>query len=208
MPEIDADRDRSGGRNTVLAVTVAVIFLAVLGSSVGFILGSDRRDGPGDPLGGQTALPTSTPTATSGSGGSTPPDGPTGGTTTRTRTQTATRSYGPPKRDACPQQTAEAVGAGSSDALNLVLYVRTARSEAWICQYQGRTFYQGHLRGRSFPAATSDTSILVNNVRYEAGVHAATNGTTVYYVSPERLRIETDGKETFNETVEDYYGGG
>jgi hypothetical protein len=209
MSDIDADHDQPRSRHAMVAVILAVVFLAILGSSVGYLLGSDKRDQGNKVAGDQTTSPTDPPTGgpSPGETATDPGGNNNGGGNTRTRTANPTKSYPPARRDACPQQTAEAVGAGGSGDLNLVLYVRTARSEAWICQYQGRTVYQGHVRGRSFPGATSDNSILVTNVRYEAGVHAATNGNTVYYVSVERLRIERNGKEEANEAVEDYYGG-
>jgi hypothetical protein len=206
MSDFDADRDEPRGRQATIAVIMAVVFLAVIGASVGYLLGTEKREKANKVAGQQTTEPTAAPTDLPTGGPETTGPGNTGGTT-RTRSPNPTKSYPPTRRDACPQQTAEGVGAASSGDLNLVIYVRTARSEAWICQYQGRSFYQGHVRGKAFPSATSDGSILVTNVRYEGGVHAATNGNTVYYVSPERLRIERDGKEVTNESVEDYYGG-
>jgi hypothetical protein len=40
-----------------------------------------------------------------------------------------------------------------------------------------------------------------------AATNAATNGSTTYYVSTDRLRREKDGHEEANDPVEDYYNG-
>jgi hypothetical protein len=210
MSEIDTDYDAPRGRQALIAVVVAVVFLGILGGGVGYLVGVDRRDKGNNVAGNGTAEPsptadaTGTPTVTPTGGGN---GNGNGNGNNETKKPNNTKSYPPTTLDACPLQTAEAVGASASSDLNLVLAIRTARSEVWICQYQGRSFYQGHVRGRPFTSAISDSTILVNNVRYEAGVHAATNGSTVYYVSVERLRIEKDGKETANEAVEAHSGG-
>jgi hypothetical protein len=191
MSEIDSDgrpRDRSA-----LAVVLAVVFLAVLGASVGVILGTTRGgEGSGGNAGGQSSpdvTVTETRTAT---------EEPT---RTRSASPSATRSYRPTTRDDCPQQTDEAARV----ELTVKRYIKTRNSEVWICEGGGRTVYQGHLRGKPFPSATSDYTLYLTDVRYEAGVWAATNGTTVYYVHNDKLRVERDGRETANEPVEDLY---
>ena len=83
----------------------------------------------------------------------------------------------------------------------------TSSAEVWICEGGGRTVYQGHLLGRPFPSATSDYSLYIGSVRYEAGVYAATNGNFTYYVSPERLRQEKNDVEQSNDPVLETYPG-
>jgi hypothetical protein len=196
MSEYD-DRDEPATRYTTVAIVLAVVFLTVLGAGVGLVLaiGSNGK-GTGNDVANETSGPSLTPSARTGT------DEPyNGGTNTRTRTAPPGKSYPPTRKDACPKQSEEAAGT----PLTLLLFIRTARSEVWICQGQGRTFYQGHVRGGPFTAATSDNTIFITNVRYEAGVHAATNGDTVYYVSAERLRILTNGQEKSNEPAEESY---
>ncbi len=84
-------------------------------------------------------------------------------------------------------------------------YIRTDSSEVWICTGGGKTVYQGHRLGRPFRAATSDDTLFIGSVRYEAGVYAAENGDTTYFVGPDALRREKNGVEQANEPVEDLY---
>lgn len=202
MSEFD-HRDAPERRYTTVAIVLAVVFLAVLGAGVGLLL-SLGRDGkkPGNNVADQSPAASAAPSATA-SGDRT--EEPYGGNSSRPRTTPPSpgKSYPPTRKDACPKQSEEAAGT----PLTLVLFIRTSRSEVWICQGQGRTFYQGHVRGQPFTAATSNTTLFTDNVRYEAGIHKATNGDTVYFVSTERLRIEKNGRETANEPVEESYGG-
>jgi hypothetical protein len=200
MSEIDAE-PRS--RSATGAVIIAVIFLAVLGTGVGIVLGSQQKNSDkGDNVANNTttsASPSPTVTVTQTSPGNT--GGNNGGT--QTRQPTNTKTYRPTAKDDCPQQTDEAAGA----SLSVVLYIRTSSSEVWICEGGGRTVYQGHLNGRPFPSATSDHSLYIGSVHYEAGVYAATNGNTVYYVSREQLRREKNGVEEAREAVLESYPG-
>jgi hypothetical protein len=201
MSEIDAE-PRS--RSATGAVIIAVIFLAVLGTGVGIVLGSQQKNNDnGDNVANDTTVsaspsPTVTVTQTTDPGNT---DG--GNNATRTNRPTNSKSYRPTAKDDCPQQTDEEAGT----SLTVKLYIRTSSSEVWICEGGGRTVYQGHLNGRPFPSATSDHSLYIGSVRYEAGVYAATNGGTTYYVSPERLRREENGVERANEPVVERYPG-
>jgi hypothetical protein len=202
MSEIDAE-PRS--RSATGAVIIAVIFLAVLGTGVGIVLGSQQKNnGNGNNVANNTttsATPSPTVTVTQTTGPGNNGGGNTGGT--QTRQPTNTKTYRPTAKDDCPQQTDEAAGT----SLSVKLYIRTGSSEVWICEGGGRTVYQGHLNGRPFPSATSDYSLYIGSVHYEAGVYAATNGNTTYYVSPERLRREKNGVEEANEAVVESYPG-
>jgi hypothetical protein len=198
MSEIDAE---PRNRSATAAVIIAVIFLAVLGTGVGIVLGSQAKNDKGDNVANNTT--TSASPSPTGSGTQTSDPGNGGGNGTKTRTPTNNSSYRPTTKDDCPQQTDEEAGT----QLSVKLYIRTNSSEVWICEGGGRTVYQGHLRGRPFPSATSDHSLYIGSVRYEAGVYAASNGNTTYYVSPERLRREKNGVEESNEPVLETYPG-
>jgi hypothetical protein len=204
MSEFDDRDEPASSRTNTVAIVLAVVFLTVLGAGVGILLGlgTDGK-GTGTNVANQSTGPSPAPPAPDGNGASAEPNGGNNGTRTRTASPSAGKSYPPTRKDACPKQSEEAAGT----SLTVVLYIRTARSEAWICQGQGRTYYQGHVRGRPFPAAKSDYSIFLTDVHYEAGVYAASNNETVYFVSTERLRIVRDTQETSNEPVEEYYGG-
>ena len=84
-------------------------------------------------------------------------------------------------------------------------YIKTNRSEVWICSGGGKTVYQGHRLDKPFRAATSDDTLFIGSVRYEGGVYAATNGDTTYFVGAESLRREKNGVEEATEPVEDLY---
>jgi hypothetical protein len=197
--DIDAE-PRS--RSATGAVIIAVIFLAVLGTGVGIVLGSQAKNDKGNNVGNDTTVSASPSPADTGRPTADPSN--SGGTgNTRTKTPTNTKSYRSPNGRECPQYTEEAAGT----SLSLKLYIRTSSAEVWICQGGGRTVYQGHLAGRPFNAATSDTTLYIGSVNYEAGVYSATNGNTTYYVSPERLRREENGVEKQNEAVVETYSG-
>jgi hypothetical protein len=198
MSDIDVE---PRNRSAMGAVIIAVIFLAVLGTGVGIVLGSQaKKDNDGDNVANNTttsASPSPTVTATE-----TPDPGNTDATRTRTPTG-GNKTYRPTAKNDCPQQTDEAVGAD----LSVVLYIKTNRSEVWICEGGGRTVYQGHVLGGGFPAATSSSTLFIGSVHYEAGIYAATNGDTTYYVSPERLRITKNGNDISNEPAVETYPG-
>ena len=189
--------DEPRGRSATGAVVIAVIFLALLGTGVGLVLGSQAKkdDDPVDRAGAEPSVTASAqPTAS---------DTPKPTATTTTRPPTTGGTYRPTTRDRCPQQTEEAAGT----TLTVKRYVKTNRSEAWICSGNGKTYYQGHVLDSSFRGATTDTTIFLTNVTYEAGVYVANNGDTKYFVSAETLRIEKNGNVLSDEEVVDLYEG-
>src|ERR671933_226474 len=91
-------------RSTVLAVVLAVVFLAILGTAVGIILGTrSRQPGPGVATDQTTASPTVAPSPpqTSDAGNTQP-------SSVGTRTSPPTKTYPPPTKDTCPAYTVDA----------------------------------------------------------------------------------------------------
>jgi len=200
MSDIDVE-PRS--RSATGAVIIAVIFLAVLGTGVGIVLGTQQKNKDR----AENTASNSTPSATASpdvtvTQTTEPTDSSTSGGT-KTKPPTSTKSYRPTTRDDCPQQTDEAAGT----SLTVKLYIKTNRSEVWICEGGGRLVYQGHVLGSGFPAATSGSTLFISTVYYEAGIYGAQNGDTRYLVSPERLRILKNGEEISNEPAVDTYSG-
>ncbi|GAA0958921.1 hypothetical protein [Virgisporangium aurantiacum] len=186
--------DEPRGRSATGAVIIAVIFLAILGTGVGIVLGSANKKDGDDRAGGNpspTVTATDVPSA-SATGGGKP---------TNTKAPTGTRTYAATTRDKCPEQTQEATGT----TMSVKRYIKTNRSEVWICSGGGKTVYQGHRLDKPFRAATSDDTLFIGSVRYEGGVYAATNGDTTYFVGAESLRREKNGVEEATEPVEDLY---
>ncbi len=159
-------RSRVGG---LLALLLALLFLAVLGASVGFVAGlqvnkhraanEQSQSGGGD--GGTQSTGTPPPTGSASSG---------------KRCQDVT------ERDA-------KVG-----ALFEVRYIKTNRSEVWICRdSNGGLWYQGHIL--SGPLDSNDFSLLLPKVRKDGDTYVATNEVdgTRYLVYPDRLVIEQNG---------------
>lgn len=173
---------------------LALVFLAVIGGSVGAVLGlrADRGAGGADAGG---------PPGSGGATGTAPQSQPTGdgtGPATQPPTTPATPSR------ACPEVTGQAARAeGSPGGLSYVLYIRTDESQVWVCRdTAGRLWYQGHRHLGSptpeLPAATSDNTLfLVDVVAVPDGGYLATNtgrtATTYYRVSPAWLVIDNPG---------------
>ena len=200
MSDIDTE-PRS--RSATGAVIIAVIFLAVLGTGVGIVLGTQQKNRDRAENTASNSTPSASPSPNVTVTQTTDPTdaGTSGGT--KTKPPTNTKSYRPTTRDECPQQTDEAAGT----SLTVKLYIRTNRSEVWICEGGGRLVYQGHVLGSGFPSATSSSTLYIGTVNYEAGIYGATNGDTRYLVSPQRLRIEKNGSEISNEPAVDTYSG-
>ncbi len=202
MSDLDADRDKSRGR---VAIILAVVFLAILGSAVGVILGTGaNRDTRDNHLAADQTEAVATPTVTVTS---TPPNDPGNGANPKSKAPTQGKTWRQPSAHECPEQTTAELGRSAS----LAFYIQTDRSEVWICQADGTYYYQGHVRGKPFTAATSDHSILVPNVHREDGdsgvVYEARNGATTYYVTAEQLTIDTNGMVT-REPVRAHHGEG
>jgi hypothetical protein len=162
---VDQSRRGSGGR--IFAVFLAVLFLAVLGSSVGYLAGRqvqahrEAQQG-GDQTGGDQT------------GGSTP-------------SPTSSGKH-------CPTVSERDAGR----TLIQILYIETAKSEAWICKdADGGLWYQGH--GKAGNIDSNEYGILLPQVRDNGdGSYVASNatsaGTTKYVVSRKSLVIETPGQ--------------
>ena len=165
---VDQSRRGSGGR--IFAVLLAVLFLAVLGSSVGYLAGRqvqahrEAQQGGDQSGGGQTGGDTPTPTET-----------------------TSSRLPGTHCPDASEQY--------AKRQLVQVLYIKTARSQAWICRDSGHgLWYQGHVGNDS--QFTDNNSILLPDVQDGGdGTYTATNGSdgTKYIVSKKSLVIQEPG---------------
>jgi hypothetical protein len=160
-------RRRGGG---LLALLLAVLFLAVLGASVGVVVGlrvnehraAEEQSRTGGDSGGQST------------GDPQPPAGST------------------PTGKRCHQVTERDAKVG---ALFEVRYVKTNRSEAWICRDSGGgLWYQGHLL--SGPLDSNDFSLLLPGVQADGDTYVATNEAdgTRYLVYRDRLVIEQNGQ--------------
>lgn len=168
---VDQSRRGSGGR--IFAVFLAVLFLAVLGSSVGYLAGRqvqahrEAQQTGGDQTGGDQ-------TGGDQTGGNTP-----GPTDTTPSLLPGTHCPDVSERDANTQ-------------LVQVLYIKTARSQVWICQDGGhKLWYQGHTG--SDPQFTNNNSILLPDVKDNGdGTYTASNGSdgTKYIVSRKSLVIQ------------------
>jgi hypothetical protein len=173
---------------TLVAALLAAFFLTVIGASVGYLLANQaenqRRAAPAPPAATGEPAPTSPGTE---------PGPTTAGPTTGPTTPPAVSPTEPvattPAAEPCPPVTQRAaLAAGSTGGLTVRLYVRTARSEVWICRDRAsRLWYQGRLLAQPFTAATSNSSIFLGDVATETGGYVATNydpaGDTRYHVS-------------------------
>jgi hypothetical protein len=167
---VDQSRRGSGGR--IFAVFLAVLFLAVLGSSVGYLAGRQvqahrQAQETGDQTGGDQ-------TGGDQSGGNTP--APTDTTSSR------------PAGTHCPDASEKT----ANRDLIQVLYIKTSRSQVWICKDSDhKLWYQGHTG--TDPQFTDNNSILLHNVTDDGdGTYTATNDSdgTKYIVSKKSLVIQ------------------
>lgn len=187
--------DEPRGRSATGAVVIAVIFLAILGTGVGIVLGAQHKNSERDNAANESS-PTATATTPTGPATSNP-------TPTNTKTPTGNKSFRPTTRDKCPDQTVEAAGT----SLNVKRFIKTNRSEVWICTGGGKTYYQGHQLGTAFNGATTNTSLFLSTVAPEGDVFIANNGDTNYIVGKEFLRIEKNGNVISDEEVVDLFEG-
>jgi hypothetical protein len=186
-----ADGSLRAGRSSAGPLLLAVIFLAILGAGAGFSLGTLARDAH------VSSPPTSNqPVQQVGTDPSTPAgnDSPS--------TQTGTPSDGNPADSRhCPRHTVELAGAGP---LSLVLYLRTAQSEVWVCRSgDGTLFYQGHAGQPGQPLYEGSTALFLKTIEREesTGGYVATNTdpsgrVTKYHVTRQRLVKEFIGYST------------
>jgi hypothetical protein len=183
---------RTGTR--IVALILAVLFLAVIGGSIGYILG--LRHNHSHPRVVDNGAPAPT-TAGPGGGGSRGGGSGNGGTG---------NGGGKPclsdtERDAKNKF-------GSPGGLTQVFYLKTNQDEAWICQDSDNTvFYQGHLRSPAEqqgaprpPLVDLKNSLLLKTVSREGAGWVAVNDSgggsvTRYHVSTAELVIEQPGQE-------------
>ncbi len=131
---------RSGGRPglAVTQVLLAMLFLAVIGSTAGYLLGhhdKQRLAAAAARASARAAHPGTGNAPTTGTAQTT--DAGTA-TATPTDTATATPTDG---RTHCPAHTEQMAG----EPLAQVMYLLTAHSEVWICRTASGTLaYQGH----------------------------------------------------------------
>jgi hypothetical protein len=165
---VDQSRRGSGGR--IVAFLLAVLFLTVLGSSVGYLAGRQVRAH-------RDAQQTSDQTGGDQTDGSTP-----GQTDTTPTPLPGTHCPDVSERDAKTQ-------------LVQVFYLKTSRSQVWICQDgDHKLWYQGHVGNDS--KFTDSNSILLPDVQDGGdGTYTATNGAdgTKYIVSKKSLVIQQPG---------------
>jgi hypothetical protein len=187
-------------------VLVAAIFLAVIGASVGFLLGvrDNGDEGSGGPDPGQVSVEESDPDAE-------PPPPPPPPADGESHTTERPEEEAPPTGDDCPQHTRRlARQAGSPGELTLKLYIRTAKSQAWICtDSDDKLFYQGLVGKPGDRPREGDNALFLLEVVEEDGIYRAENkasdggGTTTYVVSPETLITEfPNGSKTTDQVVD------
>lgn len=170
---------------------LALVFLAIIGASVGVSVGYYLA-GPGGDGGG---------------GG-----GQTQGPPTQQPPPTETESPTPPQERGCPTVTqAAAAQDGARGQLQLELYIRTKFSQVWICRDRAdRLWYQGHrLTGEAtdnLPAATSDNTLFLNTVEPFEDGYVATNrisGNRITYYRVTRTQLRIDNPGTDNDSAQD-----
>jgi len=175
-------------RPILVPFLVALVLLAVIGASVGWVYGSRvadsraARDGVADD-------PT-TPVVTDG------PEPPPATTT-------------PPSGPACPDAAeAAATDAGSPGGLVEIFYIRTEDArQIWICRdTAGSLFYQGYDGSDDRPLEQGVTALFLSTVEQVEDGYLATNetpdGRTTYHVTPDLLTQTTNGKDSTFEVAE------
>jgi hypothetical protein len=184
--------DPSTGRvgTRILALLLAVIFLAVIGGSAGYILGLRHKHAARV----QNRADNRPAVTDSGSPAGRDPDG--GPSRTRGAGPTGKRCLDETERDAKAKF-------GSPGGLAQVFYLKTDRSEVWICRdTDNALFYQGHVRsaaeqqgGARPPLRDLQNSLLLKTVRPDGAGWLAENDSgggavTRYRVSADELVIE------------------
>lgn len=195
--------NRSSGATVAVQVLVAVLFLAVIGGSVGLVLGlRDRGDATLEQSSGQP-----------GQGGDGGQDG--GGQDDSSVQPSEGAGQGPGGGGAssgsyphCEQYTVQrATAAGAQGDVVVVLYVQTDDSEVWICRDgDGRLFYQGHRGGpEERPVSEGEHWLFLTDVTATDDGYVADNssgdGVTRYRVSRQELVIEYPDGDTEEQPV-------
>lgn len=172
----------SGPRRTGVAflqVLLAMLFLAIIGGTVGYLLGAqynhkiaNAADGGGGSGGGGQG---------GGGGGS---GGGTGGATASPTLGGGTR---------CPQHTRTLAG---TDLIQLLYLETTQGSQVWICQSaDGTLYYQGHRDNGNSDFIEGQNALFLTDVHKEGDEYVARNynpndgSTTEYHVTKQRLVI-------------------
>jgi hypothetical protein len=187
-----ADKQPAGGTRSTVAVLLAVVFLTVIGASVGVMLG--MRQLATQATLSQDVHPINATSAATTSSGTTAPSDPVA-TTSPSRRPSATPSPSPSAARSCPEPMEAAVAAQAPAKLTLVLYIETAVAEVWICRASDRVlWYQGHRKSGPDARYPKDdltqgvNSLLLSHVKelpgdqYEA-VNTNADGSTKYTVS-------------------------
>lgn len=182
MDTLNTARPAGRGGRRVVELLIAIVFLTVIGAAAGYVVGHRVRE-----------------SRTGGTGGPATGDTPTGTQPTTGAASATKLCLDVTERDAKSRFR-------SPGGLVQVLYIRTDRSEVWICEDKiHNLFYQGHVLspGERPPdnraAFTDDNSIILQSVtRTSPGyvaVNSDGNGTTRYRVSKDQLVIEySDGR--------------
>lgn len=153
---------------------LALVFLAVIGASVGLVLGArssdDRRGGDAQ----DTVTPSPSPS-------SAPP----------TSAPPASASPSSVSAVSCLAHTEQEAGT----ELTQLLYLRTERSEVWICQdADGDLYYQGHAGPPGEKLVEDDNALFLDDVErtefgYRARNRSGEGDITEYLVSSKELII-------------------
>jgi hypothetical protein len=220
-----SNSDRSGPGRAAAMVLLAVVFLAVIGASVGYVLGADEARARAAAQ--NRASTGGNPTATGTASNNNPTSGPTNngnnnGGNTATSSPTASpkvSTYTTPQP--CLDHTEQlAKAAGSNGSLTIVMYIKTNGSEVWVCKdVDGKLWYQGHVRssnerntGNRDPFVEGTNALFLSTVAPEGTGYVATNandkGTTKYHVSTRRLVIEfSNGNQENQPVIEAWVAG-
>jgi hypothetical protein len=185
MDTLNTARPAGRGGRRVVELLLAVVFLTVIGAAAGYVVGHKVRE--------------------TRTGGPATEETPTGAATTTGAASATKTCLDVTERDAKSRFR-------SPGGLVQVLYIRTAKSEVWICRDKAdNLFYQGHLLaageqpGNRAPF-TDDNSLILQTVSRDGTGYVAENsdgnGTTRYRVSAARLVIEyPDGRTERQDAV-------
>ncbi len=171
---------RSGGV-VFLQVLLAMLFLAIIGSTVGYLLGEQHNNRQPSAAGPSVSVSSPAPTRTGGGTSTGTPD-----------SGSSTASY-PDDDQHCPRYTQGRAHA----VLAIVLHIKTTKgSEVWICQAADDTlYYQGHREGSGDDFVEGTNALFLTDVNKVGGEYVARNtnpvdnSITEYHVTAARLVI-------------------
>lgn len=204
---VGAQRRRAG--LVAVQLGLAALFLAVIGGSVGFIIGTVRSDSDNLPRRATALPPPALPSVDPAlpAPAATIAAAPTA--TAAAPTATGPVASRPPGGELCPEHTQRMARerAGSPGYLRQVLRVRTARSAVWICRdAAGVLFYQG-LVGAGVEFREGVNALFLAGVVPTGAGYRATNvvdgRATHYDVTTAKLVIRT-GADVRTEPVTAY----